>query len=187
MWLAVWPGVVIASSVKPLPLTISPSVSATSGRKSVSAAGIERIELADIERPRGAVRTFAVGLGAGRFHDARHRRRMIAMRMRDEDMGDGLAAHGVEQSGDVLAVVGARIDDRDIAAPDDIGDRSLEGERARIAGAERADAGRDLLHHAGNEVEASVEGNVFAHSIYRIHGRAGGPGLRHAAKPNIRS
>ncbi len=36
MWLAVWPGVVTASMVKPLPATTSPSASARSGRKSVS-------------------------------------------------------------------------------------------------------------------------------------------------------
>ena len=51
----------------------------------------------------------------------RHRRRMIAVGVGDEDMGHGLAAHGVEQRGDVGLVERPRIDDRDLAAADDVG------------------------------------------------------------------
>ena len=187
MWLAVWPGVVTASSVKPLPLTIAPSVSATSGRKSVSALASSGLSFADIERTRGAMRAFAIGLGAGRLHDMRHRRRMIAMRMRDEDMADGLAADRVEQRGNVFAVVRARIDDRDLAAPDDIGDRSLEGERARhcrriMRGCRarppspRPGRGRNFCRREC--LRSFNQPNMAAPAR---------PGLRHAAKPNIRS
>ena len=42
MWLAVWPGVVTASMVQPSPLTTSPSASATSGAKSMSAEASSR-------------------------------------------------------------------------------------------------------------------------------------------------
>ena len=61
------------------------------------AAGIERIVLADMQRPRGAVRAFGIDGGAGRRFDRRHRRRMVAMGVGDEDCRHRLVAHGLEQ------------------------------------------------------------------------------------------
>ena len=142
MWLAVWPGVATASMVQPAPRTTSPSASARSGRKSVSLLASSPRRLADIERSRRAMRAFRQHGRAGRRLDARHRRRMIAMGVGDEDMRDGLAAHRVEQRRDMGLVERAGIDDGDTAAPDDVAHRALEGERAwivgRAAGARRA-------------------------------------------------
>ena len=155
MWLAVWPGVVTASMVQPSPSTTSPSLSATSGTKVAVGAGIERIVLADMQRPRGAVRAFGIDGGAGRRLDRRHRRRMIAMGVGDENMRHGLAAHGVEQRGDMRGIVGAGIDDGDLAAADDVADRALEGERPRIVGHHPAHAGHRLVDRVGREIERS--------------------------------
>jgi len=95
---------------------------------------------------------------------------MIAMCMRDKDVADVLIAHGIEQSGDVFVIRRARIDDRDIAAPDDVGHRPLECERARIPRAERTNAGGKFFHLARNEIECAVEGNVFGHWRFVIGG-----------------
>ncbi len=89
---------------------------------------------------------------------------MIAVGMRHEDMRDGLAAHGGEQRRDVGLVERAGIDDRDLAAADDVGQRALERERAGIIGEHTPHAGRNLVHRVGREVEALVEGDVVGHA-----------------------
>ena len=105
MWLAVWPGVVTASSVQPSPLTISPSRKRDVRPEVVSPLAFERIVLTDMQRPRRAVRAFGQNRRAGRRLDRRHRRRMVAVGVRDENMRDRLAAHRIEQRGDVSGVV----------------------------------------------------------------------------------
>jgi hypothetical protein len=64
----------------------------------------------------------------------------------------------------VARIVRARIDDRHLAATDDVADRALERERSRIVGDDAADAGRDLFGAAGFEVEDSVVRDVVAHA-----------------------
>ena len=61
---------------------------------------------------------------------------------------------------------GPGIDDRDLAAADDVAQRALEGERARIVAQDAPHAGHDLLDHAGREVEGSVEGDVVGHGSW---------------------
>src|SRR6185312_16932530 len=67
----------------------------------------------------------AVGLGAGRLLDRRRGRRMIEMRVRDQDVRDGLAAERGEQRVDMRRDVGPGIDEGDLAVPDDIGAGAL--------------------------------------------------------------
>src|SRR6516165_1601324 len=85
---------------------------------------------------------------------------MIAMSVSDENVGDGLAAHGVEQRGDMRLIKRSGIDDRDLALSDDVGDRSLVGERARIIRKQAPHPWLRLLDLAGDEVERLVEGDV---------------------------
>src|SRR5262249_26303969 len=73
---------------------------------------------------------------------------------------DGLAAHDVEQRLDMCRVVRPGIDDRDLTATDDVADRALERERARIVGQDAANAGRDLFGASWRQVEILVERNV---------------------------
>ena len=127
-------------------------------------AGVEPAGFADMERPRRAMRALGVNRRAGRRFDLRHGGRMIAVRMGDENMRDRFAAHRVEDRGDVRGVVRAGIEDRDLAAADDIADRALEGERPGIVGDDRAHAGRDLLRPAGHEVKDFVVLDVLAHA-----------------------
>ncbi len=116
---------------------------------------IEPPGLADMQRPRQPVRALGEHFCAGRRLDLRHRRRVIAMRMGDENVGDGFVAHGIEQRRHMGVVVRPRIEDRHFAAADDVAHRALEGERARIVGQHRADARRDVPHRVGLEVEGS--------------------------------
>ena len=125
---------------------------------------IEPTGLADMQRTGQPVRPLRVDCRAGRRLDLRHRRRMIAMSVGDENMGDGLVAHGIEQRSDMGVVIGAGIEDRHFAAADDVAHRALEGERARIVGHHGADAGRHLACGVGLEIERFVEGDVVAHA-----------------------
>ena len=88
-------------------------------------AGVEPARLADMQRPRQAVRALRENLRAGCGLDLGHGGGMIAMGVGDENVGDGLAAHGVKQRADMRIVVGAGIEDRDLAAADDVADRTL--------------------------------------------------------------
>jgi hypothetical protein len=90
-------------------------------------------------------------------------RGVVAMGVRHEDVRDRLAAHGVEQGRDVRGIVGAGVDDRDLAAPDDVADRALEGERARIVGKKSPHPGRGLVDLAGREIQRLVEWDVVGH------------------------
>ena len=83
----------------------------------------------------------------------------------DDDVRHRLAAHRVEQRIDVLLVEGTGIDDGDLAAPDDVAQRPLEGERARIVDQDAPHAGHDLLDHAGREIERAVEWDVVGHWV----------------------
>ena len=90
---------------------------------------------------------------------------MVAMGVRDDDLGHRLPAHRVQQRIDVLRIERTGIDDRDLPAPDDVAQRPLEGERARIVDEDAPHAGRDFLHHAGLKVELAIEGDVVGHGM----------------------
>ncbi len=117
MWLAVWPGVVTASSA---PAGAGDDVAVRQhgvGTEIKIAARLEPADLAGMQRPRSPVRTFGEHRRAGRRLDRRHGGRMVAMGVGDEDVGDGLAANGTEQSRDVPRVVRPGIDDGDVPRP----------------------------------------------------------------------
>ena len=82
----------------------------------------------------------------------------------DENVRHRLAAHRVEQRRHMGVVVGAGIEDRHLAAADDVADRALEGERARIVGRNRAHQRRHLFHRVGLEIERLVERDVVGHA-----------------------
>ena len=92
---------------------------------------------------------------------------MVAMRVGDENMGDGLAAHGIEQCRDVGVVFGTGVDDRDLAAADNVTNRSFEGERPGIVGDNGAHARCHLFDPARDKIEALVVGDVVAHAGLR--------------------
>ncbi len=138
------------------------------------AAGIERVVLADMQRPRGAMRPLGIDSGAGCRLDGRHRRRMVAVGVGDEDRGHRLVAHGLEQRADMGGIVRPGIDDGDLAAADDVAHRPLEGERSRIVRHHAADAGHRLVHRVGGEIEIFIEGNVVGHGRRHMAAHAAG-------------
>ena len=164
MWLAVCPGVVSASK--------SPTVAAyhfAVGERHVRTeihvgGGIEPSRLADMQRAGQPVRPLRENFGAGRRLDLGHRRRMVAMSVGDEDVRHRLAAHRVEQRRDMGIVVGAGIEDRHLAATDDVADRALERERAGIVGRHRTYERRHLFCLVGLEIERLVERDVVGHA-----------------------
>ena len=126
-------------------------------------AGVERIMLADMQRPRGAMRAFGIDGSAGRRLDRRHRRRMIAMGVGNENMRHRLVAHGRKQRGDMGGIARSGIDNCDAALADDIAERALEGERPRIVRHDAAYAGHRFIDGVGRELEIFIEGDVVGH------------------------
>ena len=102
-------------------------------------------------------------LGAGRIFDFSRGRRVIAMRVSNEDMRNGFVTHCIQQRRDMRDIVGAGIDNRHLAAPDDVADCTFERERAWIIGHDRAHAGRHFLDLIGLEAETLVERNIVVH------------------------
>src|SRR5579883_845131 len=88
---------------------------------------------------------------------------MIAMGVRDKDVGYALAAHGIEQRRNVSVVVGPRIEERNVAAADYVTDGAFEREWPRIVGGNRAHLRSDLLGLVRDQIEAFIERDVFSH------------------------
>ena len=164
MWFAVCPGVVNRFDGPAVARNDRAVRERDVGTEIQVARGIEPAALADMQRPRRAMRAFSVDGGAGRRLDLGHGRRMVAVGVGDEYLGDGLAAHGVEQGGDMGIVVRPRIEDRDFAAADDVAHRPLEGERSRIVGDNGAHARRHFRSLARHEIERLVVADVVTHA-----------------------
>src|ERR1043166_4494140 len=103
------------------------------------------------------MRTFGIDGGTGCRLDARRIRRMIAVGMGDEDMGHGLAAHGVEQCRRMRLAVRTGIDDRNLATPYDVADCPGKGERTRIVAEDAPHTGPHLFGYAGQKREIAIE------------------------------
>jgi hypothetical protein len=126
-------------------------------------AGIELGRFADMERARQTVRSLGVNRRAGCSLDFPRRGRMVAVGVGDENGGDSVAAHGVEQRCDVRIVVGAGIEDRDFAAADNVADRTFVGERPGIVGDDRSHSGRHRCGATRHQFECLVIADVVVH------------------------
>ena len=125
------------------------------------ARGIERFVFTDVERPRMTVRPFGQHDGAGGCFQRRRVRRMIAMGVRDENMRDGFTLHRIENGGDVGGVFRAGIDNRDLAAPDDVAVGALEREWTGIVAQDAPHARTALDRLAGQLIESFIEWNIL--------------------------
>jgi hypothetical protein len=116
-------------------------------------------------RPAAAMGPVSGGRGAGQRLQAGGQGRMVAMGVGDQDARHGLAGEGVNQCCPMRGVVGAGIDDGDLAGADDIGVGAGEGERSRIAADQAADQRRQPVDPAGDRGEGGIE-------LDRVHGAA---------------
>ena len=144
-WFEVWPGVCTASKRQPPPRDLVAVAQDDIGDEIPVAAFLA----AGLAAPSAGMRPEAVGRRAGRLFQRLRRRRMVAVGVGDEDMGDLLAGEARQQRRDMLGKVGAGIDDRDLALADDIGAGALKvngpGLRAtmrRMPGRHRFEPGR---------------------------------------------
>src|SRR5271169_268825 len=110
------------------------------------------------------VGTEAIGRGPGCRLQRRCRRRMVAMGVRNQDVSHLFAGKSGQQCRDVLVEIRAGIDDRDVAVADDIGPGAAEGERARIARDNAANARRHPLEPAVFEGKFAAERNLDSHA-----------------------
>ena len=99
--------------------------------------GIEAARPARRRRERRA----ADDRGTGLDRERARARRVISMGVREHDVRHALAGGRGEQRVEVRLVFGTGIDDRDGAAPDDVGAGAREGERPRVAADDAADQG----------------------------------------------
>ncbi len=116
--------------------------------------------LALVTRPRGAVRAFGINGSAGGGLDPRRVRRVVLVGVGDQDVRHALATHRVQQRLRMRRVVRPGIDDRHLAAADDIADRAGEGERRGIVAEHAPHTGEDFLDHPGLERKVAVEEDV---------------------------
>ena len=107
-------------------------------------AGVQRVDFADAQWPCRAVRAFGGDDCAGLPLQQPGERRVVAMRVADEDMADRPAVDGAEQSRQMIGVVRAGIDDRQAVPADDVAVGAVEGERAGIVDGQPPDSRRDL-------------------------------------------
>ena len=79
-----------------------------------------KIHIAVFFADAAAMRSVTIGRRAGQFLERRSSRRMIAMRMRDENMRDGLAFERAHQCFNMRVDHRAGIDHRDLTVADDV-------------------------------------------------------------------
>ena len=83
---------------------------------------------------------------------------MVGVRVRDDDLRDALSGlERVDDRVDVLGHVGARIDDRDISAADDVRARTEIRELARVVGDDPTDERRHLINVPVLDLEVAYE------------------------------
>jgi hypothetical protein len=127
------------------------------------AAGIERRGFAEMQIARGTVRALAVGFGAGGFGDRGCGRRVVAVRVRDQNLRDGFTAERGKDRVDMAGIGRARIDDGDRPFAYYISVGALERERARVVGDDAPDARGDLGDFVRFHVKRAVELDFFGH------------------------
>ncbi len=88
---------------------------------------VQFVDLAEIEVARGAVRAFGDDRPSDPLLQRPRQRRMIPMRVADEDVADGPAADGADQRLQMGLVPRARIEHRHRVAADHVGVGALEG------------------------------------------------------------
>ena len=149
MWFDVWPGVCTHSKDHPLPLD-EVAVSHLDLGHELHVAALLHLHSV---LPR-AVRTVAVD--GARPHLRLERPgggRVVVVGMGDEDVAHLLAGDGGGEGLYVVGKVRPRVDDRDPAAPDDVGAGPVEGEGARVA---RDDPPHGHRPRGGDEVDSAV-------------------------------
>src|SRR5262245_61254307 len=93
---------------------------------------------------------------------------MVAMTVRNENIGEAFALDGSRDRLQMALVGGTRIDDGDLAAPDDIAVGAEKGVGPGIIGNNPANAGADLLGHAIIDILAAVEGKLRRHDLCKL-------------------
>src|SRR5450759_4558513 len=104
-------------------------------------------------------------------------------------MRHGLIAHGVKQRRGVLLIVGAGIDNRDLALADDVTHRAREGEGARVVAENPPYARADLVGYAGLKRKIAIERDIVVgghgNSYLALAGRARQPRSSYPAKAGV--
>ena len=90
---------------------------------------------------------------------------MIAVAVRDKNVGDALASRGGRDRRQMGLVVRARVDDRNGPAPDDIGVRAEERVGAWVVRHHAANSRRDLLGHPIIDSQIAIEGEFRRHGF----------------------
>src|SRR5262245_8972659 len=90
---------------------------------------------------------------------------MVAMTVRNENIGEALALDGGLDRLQMALVGGTRIDDGDLAAPDDVAVGAEKRVGPGIVGDDAANAEAHLLGHAIIDVLVAVEGELRRHDL----------------------
>jgi len=132
--------------------------------------------------------------GAGQPGEGSRAVAMVAVGVRDQDVGDGPARCRGEDRRPVGLVVGTGIDDGECRRADEVGVGALEGERARVRGDDTNDARRHRVGGAVAERHRGLEGERVQRGLCAVrtglglglapiwHGRPRRPTLRISAR-----
>src|SRR5262245_50542702 len=93
---------------------------------------------------------------------------VVAMTVRNENISEALALDRGRDRLQMALVGGTRIDDGDLAAPDDVAVGAEKRVGPGIVGDDAANAGADLLGHAIIDILAAVEGTLRRHDLRKL-------------------
>ena len=126
--------------------------------------GGRALDLVGVRWPERDMRPAAEDRRARLSREKARRGRVVAMRVRHQDLRDALARQRAEQGGAMLRQVGPGIDHADRAVSDDVGVGALEGHRPGVRRHHEADQRRQRHQRAVLAVEGVRERQVLAHA-----------------------
>ncbi len=161
MWFAVWPGRVHGLEGEFATLHQVAMGKLDVWFETMVGGGIQRIDLADRQRPGRTVRTFGEYRCARDLLEPGRERRMVDMRVGYKDVRDVAPADGAEQRLEMRFVRRAGIDDHNAAAAGNIGIGAMKGERTRIVGGHAQNIRRRFHGLAVGRFESGLEFRRF--------------------------
>src|SRR5262245_45843806 len=93
---------------------------------------------------------------------------VVAMTVRNENISEALALDGGRDRLQMALVGGTRIDDGDLAAPDDVAVGAEKGVGPGIVGDDAPNAGAHFLGHAIIDILVAVEGKLRRHDLRKL-------------------
>jgi len=120
----------------------------------------------------------ACGLGPGGRDQRRQAVDVVVVGVGDKDVGEPPPADGAQDRGQVLSIIGPRIDQRQMVGADEIGIGALKGKMIGVVGDDPHHPRSELARFAVGEAHCRLKGRGFAHQASGSSSIKGGWRLR---------